>query len=999
MPVHDGQFSFANGEISPDIQGRTDVELYKSSAKTLRNFIPSPHGPVYNRAGTYFCGLTKYNNTKTRLIPFAFSDAQSYMLEFGYNYIRFWKNGGLVLENDLVTNSTPNTTPWGTYDAGTNYAIYQAALSVGIGWHYISIVDNNLGNDQHNSAYWKTLYDWDISTGYVVGDYVRNAYVAGAEYRYFRCTQNNVGNDPLTSPSFWIEVNRIMTSTSSAIINGWIPNQSFIKDEYAKVSVGSTQLNVYRSLINANIGNDPSSSPASWQIIAGANEWGPGINYGTGQMTYVVDSVIKFFISKSNQSNHNPLTTGSTYWSQIVNTPPYEVGSPYLDIDLPKIKFTQSADTIYLAHPSYPPQVLQRISDNNWTLTPYAFKNGPFMLANTDTTKSLKIGTYGQSLALIATGCTPFNSQHVGSLWKVNTFQPSNTLINVWAGQQGQRPSDPYGIPTSGDWQLVTSGTWAGTVILEKSVDGGVTWIPEKTFTSGLNNSQSPINVNTFGTIENDGTFIPMIRLNINLVVYSSQNSGQITATLTSNSYYYPAILKVLSIIDSSHVLCTTKMPIQNANAVYGKSSTDWAEGSFSLYRGWPGAVAFLQDRLVWGSTPSEPQTEWMTKTSNYVDFGRSSPLVDSDGITLNLTSRKVNGIESLLTFLTSLIAFTASSEWTTASDSGGAITPSTAFIKLQGTRGSSELDPFMIGNKIFMNDSRGTCVREMTYQFYTDTFETENISTKADFLFKGHSIVAWAYQQEPDSIIWMVRDDGILITCTYLKEQQVLAWAHHDTAGTYESVATIPGTGVDEVWFVVQRGSARYIERMLQRTLSTDPADQYFVDCGISYNGAPAQTLTGYDHLNGMTVAINADGFVLPQQVVTNGTVTLDAPHSKVQVGLPYLADLETLNIEIPSKEGVFQGTRYNLNRAVFRFLNSRGGLVGMDSSTLTDVIDQRDPALDASIPTPLFSDYVAQTIPQNNDGRGHIMFRQVDPMPVTIVSIVPLVNPGKNP
>ena len=93
------QSSFAGGEIAPELEGRVDIAKYAISLKSAKNFIPLPQGPITNRPGTYFIGMSKYTNKKSRLIPFIYSDTDAYVLEFGDKYIRFFKNGGQILED------------------------------------------------------------------------------------------------------------------------------------------------------------------------------------------------------------------------------------------------------------------------------------------------------------------------------------------------------------------------------------------------------------------------------------------------------------------------------------------------------------------------------------------------------------------------------------------------------------------------------------------------------------------------------------------------------------------------------------------------------------------------------------------------------------------------------------------------------------------------------------------------------------------------------------
>jgi len=89
--------NFRTGEISPKLEGRIDLQKYNEAAQTLNNMVVYPSGGVTRRPGTYFAGRTK-DGGKVRLIDFEFSDEQAYVLEFGANYIRFYKDGGLLTE-------------------------------------------------------------------------------------------------------------------------------------------------------------------------------------------------------------------------------------------------------------------------------------------------------------------------------------------------------------------------------------------------------------------------------------------------------------------------------------------------------------------------------------------------------------------------------------------------------------------------------------------------------------------------------------------------------------------------------------------------------------------------------------------------------------------------------------------------------------------------------------------------------------------------------------
>ena len=89
--------SFVSGELGAKLDGRTDFAKYSTGAKTLENFLVHPQGSATRRVGTQFVAEVKNSAAKTRLIPFEFSTVQTYVLEFGNQYMRVYKDKGQVL--------------------------------------------------------------------------------------------------------------------------------------------------------------------------------------------------------------------------------------------------------------------------------------------------------------------------------------------------------------------------------------------------------------------------------------------------------------------------------------------------------------------------------------------------------------------------------------------------------------------------------------------------------------------------------------------------------------------------------------------------------------------------------------------------------------------------------------------------------------------------------------------------------------------------------------
>ena len=122
------QNSFSSGELSPLLKGRSQMAQYSNGCETLINMVVLPQGGITKRPGTKFVQEVKNSASTTRLIPFVVGTGQSYSLEFGNQYIRFYRNGGALLSTAAITNGTFNTalTGWTDDDTGTGASTWNA---------------------------------------------------------------------------------------------------------------------------------------------------------------------------------------------------------------------------------------------------------------------------------------------------------------------------------------------------------------------------------------------------------------------------------------------------------------------------------------------------------------------------------------------------------------------------------------------------------------------------------------------------------------------------------------------------------------------------------------------------------------------------------------------------------------------------------------------------------------------------------------------------------
>ena len=478
-----------------------------------------------------------------------------------------------------------------------------------------------------------------------------------------------------------------------------------------------------------------------------------------------------------------------------------------------------------------------------------------------------------------------------------------------------------------------------------------------------------------------------------------------------------------------------------------------------------------------------------MSRTGDFHNFGYSDPNKDDDGIEFLIASRQVNQIRHLVS-LRELLAMTSGAEIAITGSSDSGITPANVSAAEQSYFGCSDVIPAIYANTALYIQARGGKLSTLAYNYVSDGFQPQDVSVMSSHLLRGFTIQDQAFALAPNGVLWMARNDGMLLGFTFLPDQQVFGWSWHDTDGEVESVASVPEGDEDALYLIVKRtingATRRYIERMATRQLTKFGSGDYwfdrafFVDCGLTYDGRrggsavllngvdwkypeqltlsvststfnsgmvgrsvimygggdetsigdvltvkitsyasptvvmvepqtvvpaslrgipatrwglAATTISGLSHLEGKTVSILGDGNVVPQQVVTGGSVTLDSPTLVAHIGLPITADFETLDITLQNNQS-FLGNKKRINQVVVLCQESRGIFAGPDADHL-DEFKQRA-GENYGEPIELLTGRAEMDIQCQWDSNGRLFIRQSDPLPLTILGVMPNVQAG---
>ncbi len=712
---------------------------------------------------------------------------------------------------------------------------------------------------------------------------------------------------------------------------------------------------------------------------------------------------------------------------------PVEVVTPYAVTDLFMLKFTQSADVMTICHAKYPPMEIRRYGNTDWRTALVETKNGPFQDANIN--ESITVQTSGETGTVTLTSTSAiFNSQQVGSLFYME--QTNTGAIAKWETAKSANLGDQIRYSTN-YYQCTRAGktgTVAPTHTEGKQLDG-------------------------WSTADNSVEW---------LYIHSGNGIAKITA------------------VSGDGLTATATVVNRLPRDLMTTPSFKWAKFAWNSIDGYPSTVVYFQQRLIFAASNAFPQSVWTSKSGDYKDFGKSVPQVDDDAITYTYAGRQLNKILHLID-VGSLVVLTSGGEYKVNGDQTGTLTPSTFNFSSQGQNGSSDVPPIAISNVALYVQQKGGAVRDLAYSFDVDGFQGSDLTILANHLFIGHQIVDWAIAIAPFSVVWCVRDDGILLGLTYLKDQQVIAWHPHPaTNGYYESICSISEGSEDAVYAVVRRfidgQNKRYIERLSSRIFS-DIDDAFIVDSGLSYDGrnkdaartviltggsgvwdyrfdytltisgasflvagnvgdeillpyiedstdktlklsilsissgneamvranrnVPVQfqgvatstwsmakgNFSGLSHLEGQTVSILSDGNVEPQKIVSGGSITLETPGAVVHVGLPITAVIETLDVNFAGQETILDKKKL-INKADIMVQDSRGIFAGTPGGKMYEYPQREFEFYDDPVANK--TGLVTVDLSSEWDKNGRVIISQSDPLPLSILSIIPKVTVG---
>jgi hypothetical protein len=654
-------------------------------------------------------------------------------------------------------------------------------------------------------------------------------------------------------------------------------------------------------------------------------------------------------------------STGSAQIDNVLlDSPIYVIDSPYVQAELNELRFARSYDTMYITHPDHTPYQLQRLGHDNWRLTQVIFVEPPYLDENITDTTITPSATTGSITVTASTSI--FVSTDVGRAIRYKAG-PDKSDVTTYTGTGAQTYFDIPFYP-QGSSDLIVNFIESSGVRTSKTYTSGVPSAGQFTITNGQ--------------VRTGDTASTSQRIEISPVNAGSGEWGWMTITA------YTSGTQVTALVEKD---------LAGTNA-----SDQWRLGAWSATTGYPKTAVIHEQRLLFANTTNQPYTFWGSEIGNYTNFQPDNVLykgvVDNDtSYSFTLSGESSQAILWLRS-KGALILGTSSSIHS-AKGSSGSITVSNITVRKESDVRCADIDPAETKDEVIFIDKRGRRVYSVFYQFEIDGYAVQEIALLADHLGGQYPIQELDYQ-DSSKTIWARRSNGTLISCIYLRSQDVNGWSRHTIAGnnvSVEAICVVPGSTEDELWLEVARKinnvDKKYIELLLPRFEFLTKENSRFLDCSSAYTGALADVISGLDHLEGETIEVLANGAVHPNVTVSGGQVTLNYEVTNATFGYGFVSEIETLPIDAGSQIGSSIASISRITEVAFKFKESLGGEFGYDEVS-TDIIPFRtsDDVMNSS--PELFTGLKILKFNTGFNRDYKVYLKQEQPLPMTVLNII---------
>lgn len=557
-----------------------------------------------------------------------------------------------------------------------------------------------------------------------------------------------------------------------------------------------------------------------------------------------------------------------------------EIPTPWVEANLRKIRARQSGDVIFVACRNVMQKRIERRGTNSWSVVDYVANVGPFRVGNA-TPITLTPSALTGTVTLTASGPV-FRTTNVGGLFAVDSTGQSVTK-SISSADVYSDPIRVTGIGSGRSFGITVTGTWVGTVTLQRSVGAVGAWVDVSNYTINQSTSLSD-------ALDNQ---IIYYRIGIKPSNYTSGTANVVLA------YAAGSIRGIVRVTAYTSETLVTGVVVKDFGALTGTS--DWLEGAWSDRRGFPGAVEIYEGR-VWWAGADKIYGSVSDDFANYDD----SVTGDSGPISRSIGTGPVDTINWLLNSQQMLVGAQGAELVCRSSSLGEPLTPTNFNLKPAASRGSLGVDAVAVDTSAMYVDRSGSRAYEMQYDSVGTSYSAVDLTAIVPEICKP-GVYRIAVQRREDTRLHFVREDGKVALLLFDKTEDVKAWIPIETDGEIEDAFTLPGTEEDKVYYSVKRvingSTVRFLERWaLQSECIGGPLNKQ-ADAFIVYSGASTNTITGLTHLEGESVVVWGDGLDIGTFTVTSGQVVLPTAVAQAVVGLAFEARFRSVKMKYLTK------------------------------------------------------------------------------------------------
>ena len=674
---------------------------------------------------------------------------------------------------------------------------------------------------------------------------------------------------------------------------------------------------------------------------------------------------------------------------------PVSITSPYADTELADLNFTQSADVMTICHPSHPVKEVKRTSHTAWSISSVSFgtaMTAPANVASSRQEYDSSATETSYSYVVTAVKTLTGDESVASSSTSISNNNLSSTVTNTitWNAASG---ADSYNVYKSRGGIFGFIGRATGTTFKDDNIESDSNDSPAIARTLFNTTNEYPATVNyyqqrlVFGQTNNDPQKIYMSQTgnyhNFN-ISEPLRDSDAVTFTIAASQ-----VNEIRHLVPLSDLIILTSGGEWLMTANDGVISPSSVQVKPQGYRGSADAppivigntIIHLQAKggiirdLAFALESDSYTGNDLTVLANHLFEGKTvkewayaqAPhsvvwAVLSDGTLAALTYMREHEV------------------WGWSRHDTDGTYESVCTI----AEGDEDATYFVV--KRFINGS---------YKRYIERLNTRVFDTVADAFFVDSGL---SY-------------DGTNTSATTLKlTSSGSTWLHSEIFTLTASASTFNSGDIGNT-FTMTNTEDSVTETLVCTVQAYSSATVVTVKAGrdvpimfrsISSGGGlqrptaiwskGVDAISGLGHLEGKTVSILADGNVEAKKTVASGAITLSHPASKIHIGLPIESDFQTLNLELG--QPTQQGKKKSISAVTLRVEESRGGKIGYDKDHLTEFKQRAYEPYGTA--TSLKTGDIKVTLPSTWKTEGSIFFRQSDPLPMTLLAVIPEVSVG---